>query len=471
MISNIFLFVPLLAAGGLIVAVRHDAPAWLLAPALLLGAGGWVSTRWYWKRRWAAQNLRDDVRADEVLAMADARLPLRRTARVIWPIALTLIFVGFAAIAVLLGFAPRAMLVAAGVGVASAAAWAVAARRPEIGAICASGIEIGETLIRWNAIESMNAEFRRGSAPASMRVSLFDRELARKLAASTGVSGVDTSENEILLGIEGAGETPAVRYQVAQMRWSRARNEVARAAGRSKAAQMREHLAAHPEDAGEFTRRAAEEFEREMGQARARLDAIDARARARNPNYLVRGAGPLLPARTQWMIVGLIVVIAAACLFGFSTSLYKSPEWQDLSPFVVFGLAAGLSVWAVKHWLPHARKKDARTTVVLGFPMIILGACWPIAMYALPDLYTRVMGHEFDQVAPMQREYVASDRKCKRRIHGGLFDDGGLSGYYCAGSREFDRLPDQGLMRVSGRQSWFGTHVDRVVPAAVEPRP
>jgi hypothetical protein len=62
LISNIFLYVPLLAAAGLVVAVRHDAPAWLLAPALLLGAGGWVLTRWYWKRKWAAQNLPDGAR-------------------------------------------------------------------------------------------------------------------------------------------------------------------------------------------------------------------------------------------------------------------------------------------------------------------------------------------------------------------------------------------------------------------------
>src|SRR5687767_2031716 len=96
LISSLFFLVPLLAAVALFVAVRHDAPAWLLAPALLLGVAGWGLTRWYWKRQWKAQNLRNDARADEVLATADARLPLTRTTRYIWPIMLTLIFVLFA---------------------------------------------------------------------------------------------------------------------------------------------------------------------------------------------------------------------------------------------------------------------------------------------------------------------------------------------------------------------------------------
>jgi hypothetical protein len=465
LISNLLFLVPLLGAIGLFAAVRGDAPLWLLAPALLLGVAGWFLTRWYWKREWAAQNLRDDARADELLATADARLPLRQTARRGWQIALTLIFLLFAGIAVLVDFAPRAMLVAAGVGVASAAAWIFAPRRKDIGAICASGIEIGDTLIGWNAIASMNAELRLRNTTARMRISLVNPELARKVAASPGVSSDDSSAAEILLSIDGAGETPAVRYQVAQMLWSRARNDLARAAGQRKAAQMHEHLAAHPEDAEEFARRAKEEFESEIARARASLDALDARARTlRSSNYRRPGATPLLPAWKQWTIVGVMVVAAAACVFGFSAPLYKSPEWQDLSPFVVLGLAATISAWVLVVLLPRAEKK-ARTTVALGIPMLILGMCWPIAMYALPDLYTRAMGQKFEQVAPMQREYISSDRKCKRRIHGGPFASGGPSPYYCAGISEFDRLPDEGLMRVSGRQSWFGTHIDRVDPA------
>ena len=471
LISNLLFVVPLLAAVALLVAVRHDAPAWLLAPALLLGAAGWVLARWYWKRQWAAQNLRDDARADEVLTSADARLPIRRRARHLWPIVLTLIFGLFAGIAVLKGFEPRALLAAAGCGVASIAAWVMAARGLEIGAICRSGIEIGDSFIRWDAIASMNSELRLGKGPARMRISLFDQGLARKVAAGSGVSSDDSLAGEILLSIEGAGETPAVRYQVAQMLWSRARHDQARAAGQRRAAEIREHLAAHPEDADEMSRRAAEEFEREMARARAGLSAIDTRFKAlQSANYRFGGDAATLPAWKQWMLVGGIALLAAASVFGFRTSFYKSPEWGDMSPFVVLGLASVLSAWVLVAMLPRA-KKSARTTVALGFPMAILTVCWSTAMYGLPDLYTRAAGLRFDQVAPMHREYLPSDRQCRRRIHGDLFEAGGMTSYYCAGGAEFDLLPDQGLVRASGRKSWFGTHVDRVVPAGDEPRP
>jgi hypothetical protein len=270
--------VPGVAAFALAQVAAQEGHAWLFAPAILFGAASWMLSSRYWKREWPAQLQRDDLRADEIVASPGARLPMRRAAAYGWPIFLTVLSALFVPLIVLNWFELRILLIASALIAVSAAAWVIAIRLAKsAGVIGVDGIEIGAMLIPWSAISSLGANPIGRGGSARMTMALFDRELARKVGASAGVSSVGYSGTELWLSLDGSVEAVAVKYQVAQLLLGRARQEIARDGGRRRAAQTKAHLAAHPEDAAKIERQLLAEFEQEMARARARLDALKGR--------------------------------------------------------------------------------------------------------------------------------------------------------------------------------------------------
>jgi hypothetical protein len=101
-----------------------------------------------------------------------------------------------------------------------------------------------------------------------------------------------------------------------------------------------------------------------------------------------------------------------------------------------------------------------RIGTTLFLPLIVLMLSSPILICALPDLFTRFAGQPFrlEQAVSIERHSSG----CNNRLHAPVFDSGPLRPYFCVSPDFAQRVAQDGRGVISGRESWFGRHVDSV---------
>jgi hypothetical protein len=180
--------------------------------------------------------------------------------------------------------------------------------------------------------------------------------------------------------------------------------------------------------------------------------------------------GWLSPSRSsQALVVAVTLLAFAVCFHGLRVDFFRSEQWSRAPIVVSFALSALL------YWYPgRARLFDRfynpnslrarRLLVWVIEPALIYMFFWAAFAGVLPDTFTRVAGTTFLETHDLRKEHSYKRRTCDYRILGAPFARGNLRNYYCSWPTEYQRLPDQGLMVVRGRETWFGRHVEAVEP-------
>jgi hypothetical protein len=179
------------------------------------------------------------------------------------------------------------------------------------------------------------------------------------------------------------------------------------------------------------------------------------------------------PATCKFRIPWLVPVFAVGALFIFGTwtNFFVSERWSDISTCTAIVVSLALALLSVRaihrsdFGSPAIRSNAIRLAVALVLvPTIAMFTIWVALADGLPDLITRARGTPFVESHELRTVSANGYRSCAKRVFGAPFERGSPNGYYCAGSDEFSRLPERGLMNIHGRQSWFGKHVDRIEP-------
>jgi hypothetical protein len=444
--NKLIMGVPSIAGIVLALGAGRIGTPWMIALGLALVGAGLLLGTWHYKRAWAVQVRQDNAAADAVLDSGETLL-LERQIQYGWPLVPTLICAALVLIASVAEYPFPPVLLAIVFALIAAIAWLIAIRRARtLGSIGAEGLFMGSELFTWSTIDSISTNS--GVQPAD-----------RLLMVSLRQNGKERVLEIPLASLKVPG--PVV-HQVADEWLHRARREAARAAGAREAARLHEHFAAHPEEEAAYIRKAFENFEHESREMRARLDQL--REQAARPASIWRNPPGARPWKEQWAILAIVFVMIGLVAFGLKTDMYKSAAWSTASLYVILGGSALFSAWALFKVLPRIPRRS-KVGVALIVPFMIAMCAWSIVGNALPDIYTQLAGRPFTLVQEMQRQLSPSGKGCRQRIHAQIFDEGNPTDFYCASTAEYSRLPDHGMMRARGKETWFGRHVERLEPA------
>jgi hypothetical protein len=180
----------------------------------------------------------------------------------------------------------------------------------------------------------------------------------------------------------------------------------------------------------------------------------------------------MFPRRTrnipQWLWSALVILPVLLAAIGTQVEFARSRAWFGTGE--VFALLfAAWPMWVVGKAISGSDGTGTSIRSPFGrfalgwvfMPMMVYFVFWMAIAVATPDLMTRNFGHPFDATFSLRKEYEDAHRTCRYRVFGAPFDET-WNGYYCASKAEFDRLPDEGRMRLRGRETWFGRHFDRI---------
>jgi hypothetical protein len=189
---------------------------------------------------------------------------------------------------------------------------------------------------------------------------------------------------------------------------------------------------------------------------------------------LASGSGPSRNGsrsrgRHLWITLGIAVALLA--VWGSRANFFPSDRWLGISvyPVILAGLAVTLltvlAARGTRFGFPEIRSTWIRAGLaVVIVPAFAIFMSWLVLSIAVPDIITRLSESHIAEIHELRKEHVDSHRGCDHRVFGPPFERGYSIGYYCAGPAEFARLPARGAMRIHGRQSWFGKHVEWVEP-------
>jgi hypothetical protein len=168
-----------------------------------------------------------------------------------------------------------------------------------------------------------------------------------------------------------------------------------------------------------------------------------------------------------WIWIGIGLAGFVFLFFG-SFAFYRTPEWTFWAWRASLGVAIPLGGAYVIYKFRYTPAKD-RLGLIFGAPILAFACGWILIGTCLPNRFTTLAGERVSFVAQLRtREPVSMRFTCRYRVSGAALHDSWTS-YYCAGRAEFARLPESGYMRIRGRHSWFGLHVDEIVPASDPP--
>jgi hypothetical protein len=408
---------PLILSIGLTVYAANHGRLWLVAVAGALAIGGTFVIWRAYERACARQYERDIARAEELRLQGSGGLEtfvvMRRIAlarAIVLTIALAAPVIGswFAGIAALKWITLLAVMPILAV------VWVIAIRkRGTLLELSPLGVRAAGHEIAWRNVTDIRLGHEwRGEGPY-LRI-LLDEPLpaitfSRRLRS---VLSRGESDREIFVSLMRASESPAVIHDIAL------------------------------------------EYQKRMGSPAA-----------------LSAARELEPRRSLTAVeLASILTLAALFVHGLQAELIASKAWSQWNGWVAAGVAVLTLRWTLWHprfprGLLNQRSTPSYLMLLLILVAIIGLGSWAISARSLPDIGTRWLGADTQVVAPLRKVAHSGSKGCRRRI-GGEFFRGHIPRHYCAGSEEFARLPAQGPMRLIGRESWFGMHIDHIEPIA-----
>ncbi len=171
-------------------------------------------------------------------------------------------------------------------------------------------------------------------------------------------------------------------------------------------------------------------------------------------------------------IVALAAMLVAilAIFYGLNCNFFRSSQWTYTSivatTLVMLPVTFALMRRAFQNGLKGVRITVFRALMIASLLFVLFGLLmFFIVAYALPDVYTRITGLPIEiRGVEISKARSYGRGTCRYEVHATIFSLGSVQGHYCAGSDEFDELPENGVARAYARQSWFGRHVYFVEP-------
>lgn len=228
-------------------------------------------------------------------------------------------------------------------------------------------------------------------------------------------------------------------------------------------------LLAHADQDPELVRDTAEGLWRKA-TGDGRIDAAHRARFAELRKQTQRFRDLSVAARFRQVKVLVIFFLAMGlAMHGVIADFRSSDGWSKSSGWLsAAALAVSLILLIRARGLASLRNQRSTMSYATYFAfafVILWGITWLAIGRSLPDLYTRIAGEPRSITADLQLR--DGGRKCRHEIRGAYFQ-GRFPGRYCASAAEAQPLPRSGIMRLQVRESWFGTHIDRIEPATRE---
>lgn len=162
---------------------------------------------------------------------------------------------------------------------------------------------------------------------------------------------------------------------------------------------------------------------------------------------------------------GLMVVLAFIA-YGYFTDFVVSPWGAKVG---LYASAVTTSVVTLYLWygfavgkIPFGLTTTSRTRKAFGLlllPLFIFGFGWVLFSRSIPDIITRLVGEPLSIYTELEKDHSYRRRQCDYQVRGDYLS---FPGYICVFPSQFDRLPDKGLMSLTGSATVFGMHVTTV---------
>lgn len=205
------------------------------------------------------------------------------------------------------------------------------------------------------------------------------------------------------------------------------------------------------------------------------VDAELARMRTRHPQLLdrhARSAEPWphgrpapMPARRQWLLAAAMLTCLVVTVFGIETRFFPSAGWNAIAFYVALLPALAASTAMIRKLWPRIRERG-RIGAAFFLVLLPLMMSWATFGCALPDLYTRFAGAPFS-IEQSVSVTMPGGRRCRNQLHAPILGSRPLKQHICVNDEFAVRMVREGKAVFSGRESWFGRHVDGI--RTVEP--
>jgi hypothetical protein len=158
-------------------------------------------------------------------------------------------------------------------------------------------------------------------------------------------------------------------------------------------------------------------------------------------------------------------------LYGLWTDFVPSESWSRRGLLVASFVAAVVSAYL---WIGFLRGRlsgmadyrlSHKVILLTGLSMLAFAVAWSVIVRSIPDIVTRQSAEVAAESVVLRKSYQdRRRRRCDYRVSGSRL--GAFPGHICVTPSVFSALPENGPMRLEGRISFFGMHVDSVLPAS-----
>jgi hypothetical protein len=174
------------------------------------------------------------------------------------------------------------------------------------------------------------------------------------------------------------------------------------------------------------------------------------------------------PSVARRVALNILAGAFVCCWFGLRTEFVISEWWLIFGTGVSVLISGALARWFCRlcwdAFGEEMRSRRERSVIYVSAYGMLLVICWVTMVYIAPDLSTRWVATQTTEEALLGKVREVGRSECDYQVYGEHFRFQ-PAGYICVSGSEFEQLPEHGLMRVRGRRSVFGLHVDRIEPA------
>jgi hypothetical protein len=158
-------------------------------------------------------------------------------------------------------------------------------------------------------------------------------------------------------------------------------------------------------------------------------------------------------------------------LYGLWTDFVPSEDWDQRGLFVSVFVATVVSAYLWVGFLTGSLSGMAdyrlshKVILLTGLSTLAFVVAWSVVVRSIPDIVTRQSAEVATELVVLQKSYQdRRRRRCDYRVSGSRL--GAFPGHICVAPSVFSALPESGPMRLEGRISVFGMHVNSVLPAS-----
>lgn len=160
-----------------------------------------------------------------------------------------------------------------------------------------------------------------------------------------------------------------------------------------------------------------------------------------------------------------------AGLYGLWTDFVPSEGWSRRGLVLALFVAAAVTIYLWWGFLTGRisgmadYRPSHRFILLTGLSMLAFAIAWSVVVRSIPDIVTRLSTEIAAESTVLRKSYQdRRRRRCNYRVSGSRL--GAFPGHICVTPSEFSALPEQGQMRLAGPVSFFGMHVESVLPAS-----